>query len=249
MNQKTMIIGAVVILFLIAGIFYVINTQSSEGWTENWLPEGETNQGINGEWFIDTYLVYENGERESLKTQAESLWMEGPSGNQVVTIDYVIKAQATRDEHQGTFDSVEIDISNLKLNVRFNPLLEPTKWMDVWKDSFSSVTLLFDGSSQTGVEEVATFSIPVGIDDSEGFDGFPLATLPCSTMNDMTANWQTGTWNVEYSASGSIQFRGINADYGDGDWQDAALPGSVSHGVTIGGNEVNMDWSTEVTYN
>lgn len=248
MNKNSIVIIGAVVLVLIGVFFYFSSADAS--WTEDWLPDGQTNQGITGQWFIEPYLVLEDGTRTPLKESANALWMEGPDGYQVITVDYVLSAQATRDEHQGTFDSVEIDLSNFRLNTRYYPIGLPTEWMDVWKDYSGTVILPFDGgSTQTAVTEVASFSIPVEITDSNGFLGLPLSTLPCSTMNEMTADWETGAYSVEYSGEGTLQFRGKNANYGDGDWVNAALPGTVSHGVSIGGNEVSMDWTSDISYN
>jgi len=247
MIKKNIAIGAVVLIAIVAVVFVLFSTETV-AWDEDWLPTGQTNDGITGTWIVEPYLVFEDGTKESLKEKAEALWMEDPSGNQVTTIEYVIKAQATRDTHEGTYTSVDIDISDLTLNARFYPISTPSEWMDVWEDFDSVVNIPFNGATQTAVTEVASFNIPVDITDSNGWLGYPLPTLPCDTVNEMTENWVTGTYTVQYSPQGSVQFRGVSSDAGDGDWKAASLPGTVSHGVTIGGNEVNMDWSSDITY-
>lgn len=252
MNQKSMIIGAVVLLVFIGGIFYVINTQSSEGWSEDWLPDGQTNQGISGKWYIDTYLIYADGSKESLKSNSESLWVQSPSGAEVTYIEYILKAQATRDMHTGTFTAVEIDVTDLDMYTKFYPSSDQSQWMKLWfsYDQAPNPVLSFvDGSTETNIETIVTLQIPSGITNSEGFAGGGLNTLPCDTMNALTQDWGTGDWFIDYYPVGSIHFRGKNAEYGDGQWEDANLPGTVTHSVVIGGNEVNMDWSSDVVYN
>jgi len=251
MNQKSMIIGAVVLLVFVGGLFYIINAQGSEGWSEDWLSEGETNQGVTGKWFVDVYVVYTDGSRDSLNKQASSLWMENPDGYQVQTIDYVLKAQATRDEHIGTFGSVELDLSNFQMEVKFVESSNPMSWIKYYKDTYDTATIDFGDSETSDIEEIATFSIPLEISgklDSNGNDHWPLPSNT-DTINKLTESWQLGNYQLKYQCGGSIQFRGKNADFGDGEWQEASLPETITHIVTIGGSSVDMDWDSEIIYN
>ena len=254
-KKNIMPMGVLIIVVIVAGYFLMTST-TVEGWVESWLPEGQSADGISGQWEIDAFINYADGRSESLHDSIEGLWMER-EGVQVESITYQLKAQAFRDEHVGTYDSVEVDIGSLDMYAEFLPIAQPNHFMWAWKDyamvPYANPVLTFYSSGEgdtttTPVTIVGSFTIPIEVTNSEGWLGYPLSTLPCDTISEMTADWVTGEYMITYFCQGSLQFRGLNSESGDGDWISASLPGEVTHGVEIGGNQVLMDWTTSVTY-
>ena len=251
-QNKYIIAGiAIVAVIAIAGYLYINpDVVSADGtWTTDWLPQS-TADGINGEWEVDTILTLKDGTRKALSEyMTEGLWMTDPEGEEVVTISHRLRARATRDNFAGAYTSVEIDCNELILQTRFHPTLYPVQWIDVWETQDGIHTITFDaGETTTSYETIATFNIPVDIDGSLMYSGGSMPGLPCSTISEMTASWTLGTWSAEYGYEGYARFRGMNSAAGNGDWQSASLPGTLTHTVTIGSDVVTTDWSHSVTY-
>ena len=247
MNTKGVIaIVAILVVAAVGGYWFL--TSEAGGWTAPW---GATSQGVTGTWFVEPYITYADGSIEHLSVGSQALWMKH-EGVQVTSITYELKAQATRDNNQGTFESVELDINNLKLNAKFTRDFGLQFYANAWEDFSGIVTIPFSGSTTTDKVTVASFTLPTTIDGSNtyanGINTGPIPTLPCTTMNEMTAQWQTGLYEMFYTAEGSVLFRGTSSDFGDSDWANAALPGSVLHFVDIGNYVVNMDWNSEISY-
>jgi hypothetical protein len=117
-KKNQYIIGTIAVLAVVASVaFYSFG---GVDWISDWLKPGQTNDGLTGEWSIDAFIVYADGSKKSLKSDTSSLWMEDIDGNPITSVEYVVSAQATRDTRPGAFESVEIDLSNLKTQAKFS---------------------------------------------------------------------------------------------------------------------------------
>ena len=248
MNKNIAIVAVILVIAAIGG-YFVITSEDSD-WTAPWVT---TTQGLTGTWFVEPYLTYADGSTENINGGLQALWMKHDD-IQVTTITYVLKAQATRDVNQGSFETCELDVDDLKINAMLSYDFGTFKSSDFWMDLSGIVTLPFAaGSSTTDVVTVATYIIPVDIDGSSVTLGVtnmgPIPTLPCSTMNQMTTGDVIGTHQLIYSVEGTSLFRGTSSDFGDSDWANAGVPASVMHFVEIGSYEVSMSWDKEIVYN
>lgn len=240
---------AIIIIVVSASLYLYFFSGDLTFWTEEW---GIVDNGLTGEWVIEPYLVFEDGSIKPLKeiySTPRNLWVKY-EGNPINTIIYKLSARGQKDDSQGSYESVEIDMSGAKMCCKFYPLTQPAIWLKIYKTGFNDVTLDFpEGYTITSTTEVAEIEVPSTANSVVDFGG--VTTFPwlgCQDLGCMTNGWASGTWTVQYYVEGTIKFRGLNSDAGNGEWVTASLPPTITHLVEIGSYDITINFSTDVSF-
>lgn len=240
MNQKSMIIGAVVILGLIGLVFYSTGFFASAE-NEFDLPGSDENLEVAAR--IDLTLNFADGESKTITGKSGSPLSVEYNGNEVSSVSWQMKAKAMTPSGSEPYDEVEINlnpttagfsVSDFALDsiVQYNT--GDGQWRQHWTESTEAtnqiISLIPDIGSYTVLYE-HTVNFENVFDDSDSSDY---------------------SYKMVFDPTGYCVYRGAGGYAGGyGEWQQVSLGSqnmACEYPIDYINNQATVDWTSTVNW-
>lgn len=240
MNQKTIIISAVVILVLIGAIFYSTGFFSSAE-NEFDLPCDDENLQMKSK--IDLSLLFADGSKKTVTgSLGEPLTVEY-DGVEVTSVDWVMSVAASTPTGADAYDNVRVTLTPTSLNEYSGSASEDfSLYMECYPADDSSNPIWTDTSSPPAGH--VKFVMPNG--------AYNILTSETVSMDDVfTSSDDGGLYVFRFSVDGYGCYQGTSTS-GDGEWNDVYLPNegmTSTYSLNYINMDVTVDWDATVEWN
>lgn len=240
MNQKTLFIGAVVVLALIGLVLYTSGF-FSDG--DNEFDLDNTDDNLEMKSKIDLALVFEDGSKKTVTgSSGETLAFEY-NGTEITQVEWKLSVQANTPTGREAYEMIRVTST---------PTLESDYTGSANEDVWLEASCYFE--SNEGWGHTYTQSNPNTFTMQPDTGLWKTLLFQVIEMDTVFNNWvgdkPAGTYFFTFNPGGFASYRG-ESQYGNGEWQDVNffdLDMQAGYEIEYINEECNVNFDSEVIF-
>lgn len=242
MNQKTMLIGAVVIFVLIGMVLYSSGFLSAND-NEFDLPGDDDNLQMKSK--IDLALLFEDGSRKTVTGSTGDTLAVEYEGVEVTQVEWSMSFQANTPSGREPYNTVKVTTTPT-LCPDYVGTADEDMYLrfECWNGPIGlDEYLMWEYESHNNVERTYTITPDSGIWNECFSETIQMADV-FSSSDD------AGTYTFSFLPNGYVGYRG-ESQYGNGDWQNVDMTEQgmgATYSIDFINEEATIDFDSEVIW-